>query len=319
MPNSIRWYRLAGLGVRGDGKRRCRCVFTWCVAVVCGRKQPFGAAIGILDEIGEMASSTGVQRGMGWQSSGGKALVAAVISSAACQGPVTSSYGVGGTESGSAQSELLWVSSTAIPVTQGMTVPDETPTDVPLGSTATTGTEPPRDVQACANVGFFDFYRNARLITLDTPELVRLQIHIDYHTGAGCIAPDGHGTDLIVKLHLRASGGACFVDSAEVRAVDWGLREFLEPDATNDRKLRFDFAKFDVLREVDLTSARELAVPIHSAEHAVSLLVRRGGVLWYERTKATSLLHTNVDSQGEQSGCCWPSTSTYYREFGVYD
>jgi hypothetical protein len=37
-------------------------------------------------------------------------------------------------------------------------------------------------------VDFFDFYRSARLITKDTPEVARLQIHIDYHSGAGCIA-----------------------------------------------------------------------------------------------------------------------------------
>jgi hypothetical protein len=180
------------------------------------------------------------------------------------------------------------------------------------------GTAPQPSFDACKRASFFDFYRNARLITVDTPELVRLQIHIDYHTGAGCIAPDANGTDLLVELHLRNADGGCFIDSSEVRAVDWGPNNRGETDA-DDRKLRFDFTPFDVLQRADVTRADTRAVALHHPKHAVSLLVRRGGVLWYEGTNATSVLHTEVDSQGEKSGCCWPATSTHYREFGVYD
>ncbi len=171
--------------------------------------------------------------------------------------------------------------------------------------------------QACNRLPFFDFYRNARLITVDEPSNVRLQIHIDYHTGAGCMAPDGFGTDLIITLHLRAQGSDCFVKNAEVRAVDWGLQQSMGSE--EDRKLRFDFTAFQVLERVDLTSPELTALAIHNPEHAVSALIRRTGVLWYEETRRDSLLHTSVDTQGEEAGCCWPATSTRYRDYGVYE
>lgn len=173
------------------------------------------------------------------------------------------------------------------------------------------------DTLTCNRLPFFDFYRNARLITLDEPNSVRLQIHINYHTGAGCMAPDGYGTDLIIALRLRAEDSGCFLETAEVRAVDWGLPESLA-DASG-RKLRFDFIPFDILQRVDLARLDATAVVVHNAHHALSAMIRRNGVLWYEQTRRDSILHTNVDTQGEEKGCCWPATSTYYREHGVYD
>ncbi len=173
---------------------------------------------------------------------------------------------------------------------------------------------------ACEKVKFFDFYRNGRFITADTAELARLQIHIDYHTGAGCIAPDGNGTDLIVHLNLRASEQGCFVDSAQVRAVDWGQFWGEETGYADGRRLRFDFVPFQVQAHGSLTDPDTGAVVLHDPEHKLSLMVRRKGVLFYEGTQANSVLHTEVDTQGEESGCCWPATSTAYREVpGFWD
>ena len=157
------------------------------------------------------------------------------------------------------------------------------------------------------------------MVTLDEPNNVRLQVHIDYHTGAGCIAPDGYGTDLIIELRLQAEGSGCFIENAKVRAVDWGLQQLSGPDARSDRKLRFDFVPFEVLQRVDLTKPDVTAVAVHSPHHAVSALIRRTGVLWYERTRRDSVLYTSVDTQGEETGCCWPATSSHYREYGVYE
>ncbi len=175
------------------------------------------------------------------------------------------------------------------------------------------------DSEACNRLSFFDFYRNARLITLDEPNNVRLQIHINYHTGAGCMAPDGYGTDLIITLRLRAVASGCFVEHAEVRAADWGLHLVKGPDAPSDRKLRFNFSPFQVLKHTNLYDPDVAAIPIHNSQYAVSALIRRTGVLWYEGTQQDSVLHTSVDSQGEEAGCCWPATSTIYRDHGVYD
>jgi hypothetical protein len=193
------------------------------------------------------------------------------------------------------------------------------PTTVVAASSGGAGSEPVKDSASCNRLSFFDFYRNARLITVDEPNNVRLQIHVNYHTGAGCMAPDGYGTDLIISLRLRAQDSGCFIENAQVRAVDWGLPPDLAGNGSSDRKLRFDFSSFDVLDQVDLTRADSTAVPIHSPGHAVSALVRRTGVLWYEQTRRDSVLHTRVDTQGEEKGCCWPATSTYYREYGVYE
>lgn len=175
------------------------------------------------------------------------------------------------------------------------------------------------DSQACHRLPFFDFYRNAKLITLDEPNDVRLQIHINYHTGAGCMAPDGYGTDLIIALRLRSDASACLIEHAEVRAVDWGLHQIQEAEALSDRKLRFDFSPFHVLQDADLNDPAVTAIPLHNSEHAVTALLRRTGVLWYEETQRDSVLHPDVDTQGEESGCCWPATSTIYRDYGVYD
>lgn len=186
-------------------------------------------------------------------------------------------------------------------------------------STGGTGSQAVSDETSCSRLPFFDFYRNARLITADEPNNVRLQIHIDYHTGAGCMAPDGYGTDLIIALRLRAEDSGCFIERAQVRAVDWGLPPDPKANPPSDRKLRFDLSPFDVLEHVDLTRTDSTAVPIHSPSHGVSALIRRTGVLWYEQTRRDSVLQTRVDTQDEEKGCCWPATSTYYREYGVND
>lgn len=206
------------------------------------------------------------------------------------------------------------VEGPAVPKAPGSSVTE--PPAAPI--TGAASSQPEADSQACSRLPFFDFYRNARLITLDEPSRVRLQIHIDYHTGAGCIAPDSSGTDLIITLGLRAEGSGCSIETAEVRAVDWGRQYSVAPDAP-DRKLRFDSSPFEVLQHLDLTKPDTAAVAIHDPKHSVSASIRRTGVLWYERAQRDSVLHTSVDTQGEETGCCWPSTSTHYREFGVYE
>ncbi len=162
----------------------------------------------------------------------------------------------------------------------------------------------------CSRLPFFHFYRNRRNVTRDTATQVQLQINFDWHPGAGCMAGDGYGTDMILELDLLEDNGKCSVEKARARAVDWG--QYPPAVAKTGRKLRFDFTPLAVGLHSNLGNPKTKEIVLRSAQHRIAVIVQRDQVLFYENTRPNSVLHRSFDAEGDQPGCCWPTTSTHF-------